>query len=50
MMILLQFNFFVNANSELLRATFVQHQGMRELSVVLLYGPPDFGAMARQTH
>jgi hypothetical protein len=48
MMILLQFNFFVNANSEPLRAAFVQRQGKRKLLVKLSVGPPDFGAMARQ--
>ncbi|KAJ7291537.1 hypothetical protein C8J57DRAFT_1273353 [Mycena rebaudengoi] len=47
MMILLQFNFFVNANADLLRASFVAHDDKEELIVATL-GPPDFGAMARQ--
>jgi hypothetical protein len=40
------FNYFVNANSELLPAAFVQHQGKREL-VVVDY-TLDFGSMSRQ--
>ncbi|KAJ7910060.1 hypothetical protein B0H13DRAFT_2013234 [Mycena leptocephala] len=32
--ILSQFNFFVNANAELLRANFVAHEGQRELQMV----------------
>ena len=31
--ILSQFNFFVNANAELLRANFVAHEGQRELVI-----------------
>ncbi|KAJ7101976.1 hypothetical protein C8R44DRAFT_682444 [Mycena epipterygia] len=48
--ILTQFNYFVNANSELLRASFVAHEGKREL-VIVAEGTRytlDFGAMSRQ--
>ncbi|KAJ7202485.1 hypothetical protein C8J57DRAFT_1622801 [Mycena rebaudengoi] len=48
--ILSQFNFFVNANAELLRASFVAHEGQREL-VISAEGTRysvDFGRMARQ--
>ncbi|KAJ7676596.1 hypothetical protein DFH06DRAFT_1279145 [Mycena polygramma] len=48
--ILSQFNYFVNANAELLRASFVAHDGQRELSIVeegTRYSL-DFGAMSRQ--
>ncbi|KAJ7268367.1 hypothetical protein C8J57DRAFT_1324986, partial [Mycena rebaudengoi] len=48
--ILSQFNFFVNANAELLRASFVAHEGQREL-VIFAEGTRysvDFGSMARQ--
>ncbi|KAJ7271246.1 hypothetical protein C8J57DRAFT_1435446 [Mycena rebaudengoi] len=48
--IMCQFNFFVNANAELLRAKFVAHQGSREL-VISAEGSRhnlDFGAMSRQ--
>ncbi|KAJ6573513.1 hypothetical protein DFH09DRAFT_1152020 [Mycena vulgaris] len=46
--ILSQFNFFVNANAELLRASFVAHEGQREL-VIFAEGTRytvDFGGMA----
>ncbi|KAF8191866.1 hypothetical protein K438DRAFT_2018101 [Mycena galopus ATCC 62051] len=48
--ILCQFNFFVNANAELLRASFVTYAGKRELSVVNVgtRWTLDFGSMARQ--
>ncbi|KAJ7474121.1 hypothetical protein FB451DRAFT_1351505 [Mycena latifolia] len=48
--ILTQFNYFVNANSELLRASFVAHEGTREL-VITEEGTRytlDFGSMSRQ--
>jgi hypothetical protein len=48
--ILSQFNFFVNANAELLRANFVAHEGQREL-VICAEGSRhslDFGSMSRQ--
>ncbi|KAJ7608236.1 hypothetical protein FB45DRAFT_982649 [Roridomyces roridus] len=48
--ILSQFNFFVNANAEVLRANFVAHEGKRELVVVVegnRYNV-DFGDMSRQ--
>ncbi|KAJ7455496.1 hypothetical protein FB451DRAFT_1277961 [Mycena latifolia] len=48
--ILCQFNFFVNANAELLRACFVAHEGKREL-VIQGDGTRfdiDFGGMARR--
>ncbi|KAJ7620136.1 hypothetical protein FB45DRAFT_992376 [Roridomyces roridus] len=48
--ILSQFNFFVNANAEVLRANFVAHEGKREL-VVVVEGSRydvDFGDMSRQ--
>ncbi|KAJ7732389.1 hypothetical protein B0H14DRAFT_2997699 [Mycena olivaceomarginata] len=48
--ILSQFNFFVNANAELLRANFVAHEGKREL-VIFAEGTRysvNFGHMARQ--
>ncbi|KAF8201986.1 hypothetical protein K438DRAFT_1821036 [Mycena galopus ATCC 62051] len=47
--ILCQFNFFVNANAELLRASFVAHEGKREL-IIEEEGSRfdiDFGRMAR---
>jgi hypothetical protein len=48
--ILCQFNFFVNANAELLRANFVAHESKRELEIIADRWPSDidFGAMARQ--
>ncbi|KAJ7443106.1 hypothetical protein FB451DRAFT_95138 [Mycena latifolia] len=48
--ILCQFNFFVNANAELLRASFVAHEGKQELLIVAegTRNDLDFGAMARQ--
>ncbi|KAF7343127.1 hypothetical protein MVEN_01743100 [Mycena venus] len=48
--ILTQFNFFVNANAELLRASFVAHEGKKELTVqqeAPKYAM-DFALMARQ--
>ncbi|KAF8188137.1 hypothetical protein K438DRAFT_1833860 [Mycena galopus ATCC 62051] len=48
--ILSQFNFFVNANAELLRANFVAHEGKREL-IIFSEGTRysvNFGHMARQ--
>ncbi|KAJ6518579.1 hypothetical protein DFH09DRAFT_1427252 [Mycena vulgaris] len=48
--ILSQFNFFVNANAELLRANFVAHEGKQELEISAdgnRYNL-DFGAMSRQ--
>jgi hypothetical protein len=48
--ILCQFNFFVNANAELLRASFVAHEGKRELAIEeegTRYSV-DFGSMSRQ--
>ncbi|KAJ7181373.1 hypothetical protein C8R43DRAFT_870069, partial [Mycena crocata] len=48
--ILSQFNFFVNANAELLRASFVAHEGKQEL-VITADGTRyslDFGEMSRQ--
>jgi hypothetical protein len=48
--ILSQFNFYVNANAELLRANFVAHEGQREL-VICAEGSRyslDFGSMSRQ--
>jgi hypothetical protein len=48
--ILTQFNHFVNANSELLRASFVAHEGQRELTIIAegsRYNL-DFGNMSRQ--
>ncbi|KAK7052184.1 hypothetical protein R3P38DRAFT_1638342 [Favolaschia claudopus] len=48
--ILTQFNFFVNANSELLRASFVAHEGKQELKISQ-QGPKyalDFGRMAKE--
>ncbi|KAJ6568788.1 hypothetical protein B0H19DRAFT_687517 [Mycena capillaripes] len=48
--ILTQFNFFVNANAELLRASFVAHEGKKELTVqeeAPKYAM-DFASMARQ--
>ncbi|KAJ7143034.1 hypothetical protein C8R44DRAFT_692575 [Mycena epipterygia] len=48
--ILSQFNFFVNANAELLRANFVAHEGKRAL-VIYAEGDRytvDFGSMSRQ--
>ncbi|KAF7315928.1 hypothetical protein MIND_00109600 [Mycena indigotica] len=44
--ILVQFNFFVNANSELLRASFVGHEGTRNL-MVNQATLSDFGEFAR---
>ncbi|KAJ7626796.1 hypothetical protein FB45DRAFT_1029194 [Roridomyces roridus] len=49
--ILTQFNFFVNARAELLRANFVAHQGQRPLKVEIhmkTRDAADFGDMARQ--
>ncbi|KAJ7224975.1 hypothetical protein B0H12DRAFT_1240757 [Mycena haematopus] len=48
--ILCQFNFFVNANSELLRSSFVAHEGKRELTIENVGNrwTLDFGSMARQ--
>ncbi|KAJ6450813.1 hypothetical protein C8R45DRAFT_1042894 [Mycena sanguinolenta] len=48
--ILCQFNFFVNANAELLRANFVAHEGKKELEISAEGSrySIDFGAMARQ--
>ncbi|KAF8212751.1 hypothetical protein K438DRAFT_1928022 [Mycena galopus ATCC 62051] len=48
--ILCQFNFYVNANAELLRASFVTYAGKRELRVVNegTRWTLDFGSMARQ--
>ncbi|KAJ6450370.1 hypothetical protein C8R45DRAFT_1043463 [Mycena sanguinolenta] len=47
--ILCQFNFFVNANAELLRASFVAHEGQRKLRIVRLgtRHSVDFGEMSR---
>ncbi|KAJ6582356.1 hypothetical protein B0H19DRAFT_1061773 [Mycena capillaripes] len=48
--ILTQFNYFVTANAELLRANFVAHEGKEKLSVTTegtRYGL-DFGAMSRE--
>ncbi|KAJ7235154.1 hypothetical protein B0H12DRAFT_150285 [Mycena haematopus] len=48
--ILSQFNFFVNANAELLRANFVAHEGKKEL-IIYAEGTRytvDFGAMSHQ--
>ncbi|KAJ7136794.1 hypothetical protein C8R44DRAFT_728758 [Mycena epipterygia] len=48
--ILTQFNYFVNANAELLRANFVAHEGKREL-IIVARGTRyslDFGHMSRQ--
>ncbi|KAJ7162669.1 hypothetical protein C8R43DRAFT_991113 [Mycena crocata] len=50
LVILSQFNFFVNANAELLRASFVAHEGKEEL-IITADGNRyslDFGAMSRQ--
>ncbi|KAF7358986.1 hypothetical protein MSAN_01239100 [Mycena sanguinolenta] len=49
--ILSQFNFFVNANAELLRANFVEHEGQKELIVHGPETPPDeadYGQFSRQ--
>ncbi|KAJ7237420.1 hypothetical protein C8J57DRAFT_1144396 [Mycena rebaudengoi] len=49
--ILSQFNFFVNANAELLRANFVAHggkMGLRIFNEGTRHGLLDFGSMARQ--
>ncbi|KAJ7105180.1 hypothetical protein C8R44DRAFT_681506 [Mycena epipterygia] len=48
--ILAQFNFFVNANAELLRASFVAHEGKKPLLIVAegTRNTLDFGKMARQ--
>jgi hypothetical protein len=49
--ILSQFNFFVNARAELLRANFVAHEGPRELIVTAMPATRysvDFGELARQ--
>ncbi|KAJ7627050.1 hypothetical protein FB45DRAFT_1059895 [Roridomyces roridus] len=49
--ILTQFNFFVNARAELLRANFVAHQGQKELEIdisIPTRHSADFGDMARQ--
>ncbi|KAJ6619257.1 hypothetical protein B0H10DRAFT_2216952 [Mycena sp. CBHHK59/15] len=45
--ILTQFNFYVNANAELLRANFVAHEGKKEL-VVSTEAFGDFGKLARE--
>ncbi|KAJ7157694.1 hypothetical protein C8R43DRAFT_883040 [Mycena crocata] len=45
--ILAQFNFYVNAHAELLRANFVGHEGKRQLIVEMTY-MDDFGTMARE--
>ncbi|KAJ7664873.1 hypothetical protein B0H17DRAFT_1171476 [Mycena rosella] len=45
--ILTQFNFYVNANAELLRANFVAHDGKKEL-VVMTDAFDDFGRLARE--
>lgn len=45
-MILIQFNYFVNANSELLRASFVAHEDKQEL--IVSDDSLDFGAMSRR--
>ncbi|KAJ7604153.1 hypothetical protein FB45DRAFT_851370 [Roridomyces roridus] len=48
--ILSQFNFFINANAEVLRANFVAHEGQRKLLVEASGDrySVDFGAMSRQ--
>ncbi|KAJ7749806.1 hypothetical protein DFH07DRAFT_828430 [Mycena maculata] len=48
--ILGQFNFFVNANAEVLRASFVAHEGQRELEIgaVGTHLSVDFGYMSRE--
>ncbi|KAJ7895250.1 hypothetical protein B0H14DRAFT_3104978 [Mycena olivaceomarginata] len=49
--ILSQFNFFVNANAEILRANFVAHEGKRKLTIVAAPATRytvDFGDLARQ--
>ncbi|KAJ7264370.1 hypothetical protein C8J57DRAFT_1624994 [Mycena rebaudengoi] len=48
--ILVQFNFFVNANTELLRGNFVAHEGKKHLVVsgVGTHYSIDFGAMSRE--
>ncbi|EGO21326.1 hypothetical protein SERLADRAFT_373126 [Serpula lacrymans var. lacrymans S7.9] len=48
--ILVQFNFFVNGNAELLRKHFVSHDGKRELGISAVGGrySIDFGAISRQ--
>ncbi|KAJ7159351.1 hypothetical protein C8R43DRAFT_353401 [Mycena crocata] len=46
--ILCQFNFFINANAELFRASFVAHEGKRELVLEDSSGALDFGSMARR--
>ncbi|KAJ7784943.1 hypothetical protein DFH07DRAFT_948021 [Mycena maculata] len=45
-----QFNFFVNANAELLRVSFVAHEGKQELTIVAdgSRDTLDFGEMSRQ--
>ncbi|KAJ7301365.1 hypothetical protein DFH08DRAFT_927872 [Mycena albidolilacea] len=45
--ILTQFNFYVNANAELLRANFVAHEGKKELTVTTARFN-DFGRLARE--
>jgi len=45
--ILTQFNFYVNANAELLRANFVAHEGQKTLKVTTA-SFSDFGLLARQ--
>ncbi|KAJ7604666.1 hypothetical protein DFH06DRAFT_1020721 [Mycena polygramma] len=45
--ILTQFNFYVNANAELLRANFVAHDGKKELTVTTA-AFDDFGRLARE--
>ncbi|KAJ7062745.1 hypothetical protein C8F01DRAFT_1251559 [Mycena amicta] len=44
--ILTQFNFFVNANAELLRASFVAHEGKKQL-IVTREAVSDYGEFAR---
>ncbi|KAJ7607155.1 hypothetical protein FB45DRAFT_1011415 [Roridomyces roridus] len=48
--VLTQFNFFVNANAEVLRATFVAHEGKRDLTVYVQKKrhEMDFGALSRE--
>ena len=45
--ILVQFNFFVNGNAELLRKNFVSHEWKEKLNVQAV-GKADFGSMSRQ--
>ncbi|KAJ7109022.1 hypothetical protein C8R43DRAFT_905107 [Mycena crocata] len=46
--ILSQFHFFINANAELFRASFVSHEGRRDLTIEDTGIEGDFGAMARR--